>query len=544
MHTRAFISQQAAKVATLQAKYLEQKKISDALESKLQIAQQLLFETQATIATVRRVPPEILSIIFTVHVEENNESPWLLMQVSRAWRAAALMTRSIWGRIILAPSNWNKSKKGSRRVRVWDGMEVCYKKAQLIRALKRAGAVPLDLKIVSTTSNHRRRWMSGMTNAEHDLLFLIDSIPLHQSSPRLRSLNIETDGKLTLPTKTFQTFNFTDLVSLILDEKYPELVDQVVKEARGLRTVRVHAQSLEKMEKYKWWNKVEELDIQHLFHTKTEVIRSILCASTALTSLSIETGMVSDPHSPKEQIYLPLLKRLELRSITDFWPIDCPALTYLGLHSPPSIMGLQAASIRLPYLTELALSLRHTYENTLTVFDLPSLDTLEFRCTWGKAAAATMLKRIWGNSTPSTLTKKTTSSSIEPKVIRLRSSLVNQKVLARALAERTLLRELYTIDIQINAEFFDALTPVRIAKQTKKSQASKGGDSGWQISCPALKVLVVDHVDRKLKQEQGVVEASAKALIAARIKAGAPLERFAIRFSKDEGWEEFVDTNA
>jgi hypothetical protein len=542
MQTRAFITQQAAKVAALQAKYLEQKQISDALESKLKAAQQLLFETQATIATVSRVPPEILSIIFTVHVEENKESPWLLMQVSRAWRAAALGTRRIWGRIILAPSNWNKSKKGSPRVRIWDGMEVCYKQAQLIRALKRAGAAPLDLKIVFTHSTQRRRWRPGMTDAEHDLLFLVNSIPLHQQSPRLRSLNIWSDATLTLPAKTFHDFNFTDLVSLTLDEKYPEVVDQVVKEARGLRSLKVQAQSLEKLEGCKWWDQVEELDIRNVRYAKDPVVRSILCAATALTSLRLEHGKVSDANSLHEKIHLPLLKRLELTSITDFWPIDCPGLTYLGLHSPSTISGLQAASIHLPYLTELSFSGSHTYEDPLSVFDFPSLNTFELRCAWGRSTSAAILKRIWDNSTSSTLTKKSSSSRIEPTIFRIQDTIVNPKVLARALTGRTLLRELYTANMQITAEFFDALAPVR--KETKKSQTSKGGRSVWQIGCPALKILVVDHVGRKVKQEQSTMEASAKALVAARIKAGAPLERFAIRFSKDEGWKEFIDTDA
>jgi hypothetical protein len=155
-----------------------------------------------------------------------------------------------------------------------------------------------------------------------------------------------------------------------------------------------------------------------------------------------------------------------------------------------------------------------------------------------------MLKHIWGNSTLSTLMRKTSSSSIEPTILRLQDTLVNQKVLARALTGRTRLNELYTVGVKITAEFFQALTPVRITKETKRSQTSKGGRSAWQIGCPALKILLVDHLDSKVKQEQTAVEASAKALIAARIKAGAPLDRFAIRFSRDEGWKEFVDTNA
>jgi hypothetical protein len=534
IQTRALITQQSAKVAALQARYLEQKKISDALEEKLNTAQQLLFETRASIATIGRVPPEVLSIVFDFHVQENHESPWLLMQVSRAWRGAALMTRSIWGRIILAPSNWGKVKKGSLRVRVWDGMEVCYKRTHLTRALKRAGATPLDLKIVFSHSNQRRRWHPGMTNSEHEILVLIRSIPMHQSNPRLRSLNISPGAKLILPSNAFSSFKFTDLVSLLLDEEYPEVIDQVVQEARGLRSVKVRAVSLEKMQRCKWWNQVEELEAKELCNAKTGVIRSILCSASFLTSLSLAGGIVSDNGLP---IYLPLLKRLNLSSVSGFWPIDCPNITHLGFHGPSSVYGLQASSIHLPHLIELSFSVMNGHGNVLGMFKMPSVRTFEFQCSRGKAKTASALKYIWGTPGASTITKGAPSFPIEPEILRLRQTLVNQKGLARILTGRTRLRELYTVDMLIAPEFFDALMPV--LKSTKKSQTSKGGS--WNIPCPALEKLVVGHFGAKVKQDQVAVVASAKALIAARIKAGAPLERFAIRFAKDEeGWREFV----
>ena len=175
---RALLTQQAAKVALLQAKYRKQEKILGTLEESLREAKQISFKIQAKTLPINRVPPEVLGLIFTAHVQENRGSPWPLMQVSRTWRAVALMTRAIWGRIVLAPSNWAKLKGVDPHLRFWDGMEVCYKQAQLDRAPKRAEAIPLELKIVLSPMEHWYRRKSETTKCDLSVLRL----PFHCTS--------------------------------------------------------------------------------------------------------------------------------------------------------------------------------------------------------------------------------------------------------------------------------------------------------------------------------------------------------------------------
>ena len=64
------------------------------------------------------------------------------MHVTRPWRTAALATHAIWTRVRITSPAWQKVGVERRK----DGREVCGTKAQLYRALRRAGNAPLDLQ--------------------------------------------------------------------------------------------------------------------------------------------------------------------------------------------------------------------------------------------------------------------------------------------------------------------------------------------------------------------------------------------------------------
>ncbi|KIM25010.1 hypothetical protein M408DRAFT_56007, partial [Serendipita vermifera MAFF 305830] len=96
LQTRSLIAEKATKLSQLQALYEKNKKALEELETRIQAAKQDLFDTQAKIAPVNRVPAEILGLIFTIHVWEHDSSPWVLAHVSRIWRASALMTKGLW----------------------------------------------------------------------------------------------------------------------------------------------------------------------------------------------------------------------------------------------------------------------------------------------------------------------------------------------------------------------------------------------------------------------------------------------------------------
>lgn len=126
-------------------------------------------------------------------------------------------------------------------------------------------------------------------------------------------------------------------------------------------------------------------------------------------------------------------------------------------------------------------------------------------------------------------------SNIEPHTFSLRGTLVNQKVLARTLSGRTQLAEVIMDDVEISAIFFENLLPILTEGKGSRSE---------QISCPGLKRLEIDLSTCKYFQpNENSVEVSAKIFIHARQKAGAKIERLAIRFRKDGGWKELVYVN-
>lgn len=114
----------------IQEEYDKQKAIMTEIEGRLRAAADTLFKTRAALAGIIRLPLEILGEIFVNHVHGNFCSPWTVMHVCRAWRNAALLTRAIWGSIMLSPSMGPKLDK--TRSRIFKGRELCFKSSHSI----------------------------------------------------------------------------------------------------------------------------------------------------------------------------------------------------------------------------------------------------------------------------------------------------------------------------------------------------------------------------------------------------------------------------
>jgi hypothetical protein len=354
----------------------------------------------------------------------------------------------------------------------------------------------------------------------------------------LRHLNIGYDVYLSLPPHIFNAFGFTDLVSLTISEDYSELIKTVVSEARGLRSLFVPASSLDEMGQYNGWHKLEELGISKLWSCPEKLgIRSILAAATALTFLSLRDGHFS---GESERIQMPSLKHLDLRGFNGYWPVESPNLTHLTLNVLRLHNRSEPGSIRLPRVLEISYYISHErYAAPIVAaifraFDVPSLHKLNIHCGYG-ADIEDDFRGLWPTSFHIIGFIDPPISNIEPPVMLFRGAYIKPMVLARTLVNRTRLQELYLVAVEVTIEFFDRLTRVRTGKRGKKSQGVVGT---WGVPCRALKRFTIDLVGCKIKQKQAAVEASAKKLMAARIKAGVPFELFSIRFSKEQGWTE------
>lgn len=98
--------------------------------------QRRLERRRAIAAPLKKLPPEILSEIFIMHVEMGG-SPWVPLKVSRWWMRVSTSTFRLWRTIHVVP-----------RMRCCDSgaaHQQCSSKKQLERAMERAGMVPIRL---------------------------------------------------------------------------------------------------------------------------------------------------------------------------------------------------------------------------------------------------------------------------------------------------------------------------------------------------------------------------------------------------------------
>lgn len=104
---------------------------------------------EALISPLRRIPPEILQMIFVWCLPTNrnavmhaSEAPVLLGRVCSRWRQISLNTPEVWATLHIVPPNVNFSKLTSSAARF-------QRKRDLIEMwLKRSGACPLDISFV------------------------------------------------------------------------------------------------------------------------------------------------------------------------------------------------------------------------------------------------------------------------------------------------------------------------------------------------------------------------------------------------------------
>jgi hypothetical protein len=154
LETEALIRAQTEEMAAIDAEYKAMKRKLDLFGAKRNAMMQELLKKKASVARIRALPQEVLGLVFIFYTDDTSHSPWTLMQVNRVWRATALSTRSIWGKITLTSPAWQKY--GASRTK--DGRELCGTKEQLDRALRRAGKTALDILVSLANPGGRKRY--------------------------------------------------------------------------------------------------------------------------------------------------------------------------------------------------------------------------------------------------------------------------------------------------------------------------------------------------------------------------------------------------
>ncbi|KIM44128.1 hypothetical protein M413DRAFT_443171 [Hebeloma cylindrosporum] len=145
---------------------------------------------EALISPLRRLPPEILQLIFVWCLPQNHnsvmhasEAPVLLGRVCSEWRRISLATPEVWASLHIVPPNVNFSNPGSSAARF-------ERKRELVKMwLERSGACPLSISLV---------WFAGDSEEEVKLCASILEV-LVPMCGRWKTLDFQVPLKMFTP---------------------------------------------------------------------------------------------------------------------------------------------------------------------------------------------------------------------------------------------------------------------------------------------------------------------------------------------------------
>ncbi|KAG8809687.1 hypothetical protein FRC17_003290, partial [Serendipita sp. 399] len=536
---RLRISKLSKEYSEVEAEYEAQRSLMDQLENRLEVARRKLFHERASIASIRRLPQELLSMIFAIHVHEHEESTWALMHVSRSWRATALLTGSLWSRIMLT-SKW-ASTKTEHRSRSFKGREVCVKNSHVRRALARAGGTPLDLYIYISPNTQApvirpHIWIDILTDGDRNRRTQAISSMLRCFSygggpkPKLRSLEIDTSHRFRFPMAPFSVFDFTALEQLKLDQCYSDIVDYVNTSTCKPSSLGIPSPLIPKLLHEHWTRKVSELKIiERLPDPPLEPEKRVIGASRrlieacagSLTSLSLQ-GFFSGPGDAimEPRIETPLLERLELDRVKYFWPVECHSITHLRLVLAWSY-GTWEEKIFLPQLVDFECVVAGGPLQDLLHLDMPKLYAFRLRMSGGKSTTKSEFNTLWSP-------KQTGTPNIDPVVFILEGATILPQALGACLATLTRCEELQINRAIVDNKFFEEIQPkaATVGPNQTKTSGTKGSRKKAELRFPLPRLHTLDISMERTKSQPNEPQLikSAKDFLALRTKAGKSLK--------------------
>ncbi|KIM20888.1 hypothetical protein M408DRAFT_305943 [Serendipita vermifera MAFF 305830] len=476
---REIVVKQTNEVQVLKNMYKGYDLIAERCQLEIDAMEQAMFVNLSKMAPIRRVPPEILSM----------------------------------------------------------GMEVCTTQPQLFLALKRAGSCALDLKIVTGRRDDDYYGKSGFgKNIKKHLCGLLDTLQSKERVPHIRSLVLSTAREFKFPQGSFQKLSFDTLEVTGLDFRYKEIADKISTEAKCLRKLHAPANISKFLQKLGGWNELSDLVLTGDMDWETQGIPiTPLCLPINLTSLHIKDNAndflhLSDSFEPPSltHIYLNLWK------VPFLWLAKIPNLVYLELSGIQERSANPVEEVVLLKLKELRCSSWLTPACSLPSFKAPAIRKLVLKSDGKRVANSLLFKETWP------FQRLVSSPEIgepvykfEPAVFHLQDTDINSKVLGRVVKDRILLQEFhYTSRRTLEAEFFEALMPRRIAKaRGSRSKTSSSKTGGWIVPAPLLRKLVVTLEGQTITEQESIVFLDAAKVFADwRVKAMKPLEQFSVEF--------------
>jgi hypothetical protein len=149
-------------------------------ENEIRAIQAKIDAVRSTIAPIRKLPAEILGIIFQ-EVVRLGVSPWLLATISKSWRRTSFTTPSLWSHLYIgrlgyrygSPSRWTVDEEPRY---VTGNRLLCRNMGELAYFAEKAGTVPLDVLIDLKLTRENSALMQGLLG--HPYSSRISSISL------------------------------------------------------------------------------------------------------------------------------------------------------------------------------------------------------------------------------------------------------------------------------------------------------------------------------------------------------------------------------
>jgi hypothetical protein len=572
LHTQTSIQERTAQLQAVEVEYAKLQRKLSTLDQKRRDISQSIFEYQARLGIMRKVPQDILSIIFEFFVLGEKESPWTLMQIDRKWRQTALQTRSIWSRIEITPHV--RQKKGHHRSR--DGRERCTTEDQLVRALKRAGTSYLDIKICAIAPNNQQ-WTNKAESRFKKIIVALDRLGGNESGG-LRIARLDIIGMPhSLPSKDivlpFKEIIFPHLREFRMHYLNNEALFQyVASSASRLENLDIDFLYRKSMDpSYAWWSKLKSFKLQPTY---------------------VEPGISRSDVIPPVLSKARSLEHLELIGFNRYSFLACP-LPCLQILTTDAWIG--KAQINTPLLTQLRLvrldshkstpnnctdqifpSLRHLdveiFNRRLRYLQAPALHTLIIRPPTYKFHKPSPSEVWFDEVRPNVL---------NPTILHIVKTLIHRKALMRILSSMSAVEELYIQGITAKIWLFNYLgQPIKQPKQlllgpdsnsnsntdpnpTNSSDLSDLGDNSTELESeleqaeaqkpeserntrwplPSLKKLSIDISGRKQATDVNndkKFRSAAKRCLQGRRKAGIEMESVRIKVTRDDPWMEIL----
>ncbi|KAJ6504507.1 hypothetical protein DFH09DRAFT_1439990 [Mycena vulgaris] len=192
-YIQAIVSKTGARLADVEAEISRLRLLLQQLEDERASLSRYHTPNKAILSPLRRMPPEVLSQIFSWTSPRSSRhilalqkfdlinSPWVLTHVSRRWKAVAISTSSLWSLVVI---NWFRNKADPLSL-----VKVHIERAQTLEihfygGLK--GIPPRQIEIFRALAEHSPKWVEFHAQLNTDILPLLASI--RHRVPALRRL--------------------------------------------------------------------------------------------------------------------------------------------------------------------------------------------------------------------------------------------------------------------------------------------------------------------------------------------------------------------